>query len=160
MPSKNQTCFKSRCLIIPLIVFIVAIVGSIFTSMGMDWHDTLRLPDNVVSGRFISVAWTIIYILTTISVLLVFETKRDQRFKCLLKLFIANAILNVSWSLIFFVFHWMFFGLVVIILLELTVLLLTTMIWRRSKAASLLLVPYAVWLIVAGYFNYMIWSLN
>ena len=38
MPAKEKISFKSRYLLIPLTVFIVAILGSIFTSLGMEWY--------------------------------------------------------------------------------------------------------------------------
>jgi len=161
MPAKDQTCFKSRCLLIPLIVFIVAILGSIFTSWGMDWYQTLKLPENVASGRIISIAWTLIYIFSAIAVLLVFETKkRDKKFKCIIKLFIINAVLNVLWTLFFFVAHWILVALILIIFLEISTIALIILIWPRCRWAAILFLPYALWLIVAIYYNIQIWLLN
>lgn len=43
-------------------VILVAVLGSIFVNLGMDWFDTLIKPSEWVPNIVIPIIWTIIYI--------------------------------------------------------------------------------------------------
>jgi tryptophan-rich sensory protein len=152
---------KLNYIVIPLIVFLVALAGSLITSGGMDWYKTIRLPDWTPSGAVIGAAWTIIFILAAISVL-VFWNKfpRGKKFNWIFLIFFINALLNILWSYLFFGQHligWAVWGAG---LLGLSVILLIALIRPVSHLASVLLFPYAIWVIFATYLTYTVWNLN
>ena len=99
---------KLNFIIIPLITVIVSVSGSWATDAGMGWYDTLNLPSVTPPGYVIGIIWSIIFILTTISALVVwnkpqkgflgFKKKRDDKFWWIIGIFIANAFLNFFWS--------------------------------------------------------------
>jgi tryptophan-rich sensory protein len=77
-----------------------------------------------------------------------------------LGIFAIHFVFNVGWSAVFFGLRELGWGLVVIGLLW--VLIVTTM-WafdRVDRRASLLLVPYLLWVSFAVYLNYRFWVLN
>ena len=146
---------------IPLIVALIATIGSWFTGRGMEWYQTINLPSWTLDGSIIGMVWTGIFILSAIAILLIWNrTKRDKRFRVIISLLAMNGILNLVWSFIFF-----YSGLIGVafgetILLEISVVGLIVLIWPKHKWASLLFLPYALWVGFAAYLNYIIWTLN
>lgn len=152
---------KLNYLVIPLIAVFVSVFGSWLTDTGMDWYKTISLPEFTPPGSFIGIVWTIIFILTTISVLVVWNKfERNKIFWIIVVLFLANAFLNVFWSFLFFNQHLIGWSLIEMNILNLTTILLIIFIWPKSKFASVLLMPYAGWVAFATYLAYNIWLLN
>lgn len=149
---------KPNYIVIPLITVIVALAGSYLTRGGMEWYDTqLIQPDLTPPNWAFPIAWNTIFALTTISALIVWNKKG---WNLIAALFILNAVLNVVWSLLFFNLHMLTPAFIEMIILELTLLALIPLIWKTSKTASLLLLPYTLWVGFATYLTYMIVTLN
>lgn len=152
---------KLNYAIIPLITIAVSVAGSYLTDLGMDWYNTINLPEITPPGSLIGAVWTIIFILSTISALLVWNlSKRNKRIWWIIGIFIANAVLNVFWSGLFFGLHLIGASIIEMIILEISVLALIILAWPVSRWASILLFPYAGWVIFATYLAYNIWLLN
>lgn len=148
--------------VIALITLAVAALGSFFTSKGMAWYQTIALPEWTPDGGVIGAVWTIIFILTAVSAMIVWRKgdRADWKFTHSIRFFALNAILNAMWSLVFFTMHWIGTAVWVAALLALTVYLLIFMIWSISRTASLLLVPYALWATFATFLTYRVFLLN
>lgn len=152
---------KPNYIIIPLITIATAVIGSFLTSAGMDWYRTLKLPSIAPGGGIIGSVWTVIFILSTISALIVWNSaSRTNLFWWIIGIFVVNAILNVLWSYIFFFSHGIGPALIEMVFLEISVLALCVLIWPYSKIASILIWPYAIWVCFATYLTYNIWILN
>ncbi|MBW3016168.1 tryptophan-rich sensory protein [Candidatus Woesearchaeota archaeon] len=152
---------KLNYFIIPLITVLVAVVGSFLTSGDMVWYKTLKLPSIAPPGWFIGLVWNVIFILATISALIVWNTmQKHDNFSIIIGLFVVNALLNVFWSFLFFNQHLILPAVFDAGLLGLSVYALIFFIWRFSPLAAGLLIPYAVWVTFATYLNYLIWLLN
>ncbi|MBD3330871.1 tryptophan-rich sensory protein [Candidatus Peregrinibacteria bacterium] len=166
---------KPNYILIPLVTVIVALLGSFFTEMGMDWYNQTLVRPELTPPRWVfPVVWNGIFILTTASALIVwnkekrdikflwFRFKRtpDAKFWVIISLFALNAVLNVLWSLLFFGMREICAAFTEMVILEVTILLLIALIWRISKIASLALLPYALWVGFATYLTYLIASLN
>lgn len=152
---------KPNYIIIPLITILVSVIGSFVTSRGMNWYKTIHLPEITPPGQFIGAVWTILFILATISALIVWNTaERTGNFKLIIGLFVINAFLNVLWSYMFFGAHWIGPAIIEAGLLCLSVIILVISIWPSSKLAASLLIPYAGWTAFATYLTYTIWQLN
>jgi len=146
---------------IPFITIVVAALGSILTGKGMSWYQTLALPQWTPSGSFIGIVWTILFILAATSVLLVYNREpRAKRLSLIMLLFLINAALNVFWSFLFFNQHFIGSAIIDATLLGFSVVALIMLIWPSSRLASLLLVPYALWVGFAVVLNFAIWRLN
>ena len=147
--------------IIPIITIIAALKGSYLTSNGMAWYNTLNLPSIAPPGSFIGIVWTIIFILSTISALIFWQkSPRNKRFKWVTALFLINAFLNVFWSYLFFTQHLILWAIIEMIVLNLTVIVLVLLLWRISKWASILLLPYALWVAFATFLATKVFMLN
>jgi benzodiazapine receptor len=138
------------------------------------YNTVLDKPELTPPNWLFPIAWTTIFILTAISALIVWNSGEDEKryfliFKkkianhllpFLMGLFVANAVLNVCWSLLFFTLHFTYAAFVEMMLLEGTVIALMILIFKRSKTASLLLLPYAVWVAFATYLTSQIILVN
>jgi tryptophan-rich sensory protein len=152
---------RKNYIFIPLTVIVVAVLGGLLTAGGMGWYKTISLPSWTPSGRFIGTVWTIIFILSAISALLVWNKfTRGARFKWTAAIFIANAVLNVGWTFLFFNRHMLLSSVWEAGLLSASVIALIVLIWPRSRLAAALLVPYALWAPFALYLTYAVWILN
>jgi tryptophan-rich sensory protein len=152
---------KIYFIIIPLIVFIVALSGSLITSRGMDWYNQINLPAWTPAGSVIGIIWTLIFILTAISAILFWARGfRNRKFWTVIILFLVNGILNSLWSFLFFGAHLIGASILEMIVLEITIIFLIILIKPTSKLASVLLYPYAIWVAFATYLAYSTLILN
>jgi tryptophan-rich sensory protein len=78
----------------------------------------------------------------------------------LMLLFVLQWVLNVSWNPLFFKYHQVLFGLVVIVALNLLVGYLFYAYFHQLKIKSLLLLPYVVWMMIATSLNAYIFLKN
>lgn len=157
-----EASLNSSYIVIPLITLATGFLGSMATSQGLtSWYKSLILPSWTPPGSTIGLVWTTIYILTTISALVVWNSKTNRKqIWAIMKLFLINAILNALWSNVFFGLHQIGLAVWVAAALGLSVIILMRYIAPISKLASLLLLPYALWVSFATYLNYLIWNLN
>jgi translocator protein len=148
-------------IIIVICVFTVAVAGSLFTSAGMAWYKCSHLPALAPPGSVIGAAWTVIYALSAISLIVWFsQPSRDPAFWLVVWVFILNGVLNVAWCWLFFYSRWVLGSLLEMLLLEATVILLIGLIWPVRLASALLLIPYALWVAFATYLTFEFWRLN
>ncbi len=75
-------------------------------------------------------------------------------------MYLFQLLLNASWSLVFFGLHRMGLGFVNIVLLWFAIAATAGLFWRYRKVATILLVPYLLWVGFAGVLNFTIWRLN
>ncbi len=138
------------------------ILGAVFTRRSVSkWFKYLEKPSFTPSGRIISSVWTILYTLMGISSFLVWQKGIDRpNVRNAIAIFGVQLSINVLWSWAFFYRRSPLAGLGVISALWISVLATMLKFRKVSKAASLLLIPYILWVSFAGYLNYKIWSLN
>jgi len=152
---------KTNYLVIPLIVVLVAWLGGLITSAGMDWYETINLPDFTPPGYVIGTVWTIIFILTAMTALIVWNSfPRGKRFNWTISVFLVNAFLNVFWSYLFFGEHLLGLAIWDAGILAFSVALLIVALRPFSRLAAILLYPYLLWVVFATYLTYTVWALN
>ena len=105
--------------------------------------------------------WTLVYALITVSGITAWRAaKTSVQAQWVISLFALNAFLNITWSLLFFRLQrpdWAMFELVA---LWLSIVLLIVYCGRFSRLAAVLLVPYLVWVTIAGALNWEVIQLN
>ena len=75
-------------------------------------------------------------------------------------LFVANGLLNIVWSPLFFRSQRPDWALIEVPFLWLSILVPMVVLWPISRAASLLLLPYLLWVSFAAFLNLTIVRLN
>ncbi|MCW9098437.1 MAG: tryptophan-rich sensory protein, partial [Ignavibacteriaceae bacterium] len=94
---------KINYLLIPLFVLITASAASYFADIGMVWYKTIILPEWAPSNSLMVLAWTIIFVLSSVSLLIIWNKYSSEKtFSLIIVLFVLNAVLFVGWNILFF----------------------------------------------------------
>lgn len=145
---------KALTIIIPILIcFGVGFTASYFQSDAIkDWYPYLNKPALTPPDSVFPIAWSILYVLMGISIGLVWLTRSPRR-SGLVALFVIQLFFNFMWSILFFYLRNPFLGMIDIILLDIFVITYMIRSYRVSKAASLLFMPYILWVLFASYLN-------
>ncbi|HET6511462.1 MAG TPA: TspO/MBR family protein [Candidatus Kapabacteria bacterium] len=147
-------------IIITLCVVALSVFGSMATNSQGEWYRSLAKPEwNPPSWVFAPV-WTTIYILLIISATIIWHKTNGVERRKLITLFAINGLFNLLWSFAFFQAESTVLGFVDILLVWITVLMLVIKTWPVSRAASLMLVPYLLWVTFATALNGAIMAMN
>lgn len=151
-----------RLIVSILIPLVIGSVGSIVTIAEIPtWYSTLSKPSWAPPNWLFGPVWTTLYILMGIALFLVWReglNRSDVRFAILI--FAVQLVLNLLWSIVFFTYHSLFGGFIVIMILWIAILANIIAFSIISRTAGLLLVPYIVWVSIASYLNYSVYILN
>lgn len=140
-------------------VLLVAVLGGIFTNIGMPWYETLTKPTQWPPKFLFPVVWSFVYICTAI-VLIMLVKNNNQSTKNVVIPFIINWLLNVLWCLVFFVFQQLFWGQVIILLNLIMAFVLLIRLKEAGNFYFYLLIVYPIWLSIATTLNLASWILN
>ena len=147
--------------IIVLGVIAVAAIGGHFSVMNREWYEALRKPVWQPPNWLFGPVWTLIFILTAISLILIWNTEPRSGLTCvIMAAAVLNGVLNIAWSALFFGNKLIFPAIYDALLLCLTVIFIMVAAWPVSRLASLLLIPYALWTAFATYLTSTIYRLN
>jgi benzodiazapine receptor len=155
----------ARRLLIPLLIalagaFLVAAIGGALTDTG-SWFRALIKPTWQPPDNVFGPVWTTLYALIAASAALAWcDARNGGERTIVVSLFVVNGILNVCWSLLFFHLQRPTWALAEIVILWLSTAFLIAVLWRFSRRAALLLVPYLAWLSFASALNFEIVRLN
>lgn len=150
--------FPFRLLLFGVVCFAAAGLGGMFTSRGLGaWYDGLAKPSWTPPGPVIGAVWTVLFALIAIASALVWQHGRPAGYTAVLA---ANLTFNVLWSYLFFAQRNPAAAFKELLVLEVTCLGLVASAAPYSRAAALLLVPYAVWVAFAGFLNWTIVRMN
>lgn len=139
---------------------LVAMLGATITDLG-PWYYSLAKPDWAPPDALYGAAWTAIFALTALAGVTAWRAMPDRReSEMLVGLFAFNGFLNILWSLLFFRLQRPDWAAVEVIVLGVSVAMLIAYAARRSRAAAALLVPYLVWVAIAGVLNWQVVALN
>ena len=150
-----------------IVVFIAVcelagVIGALFTTPAIPgWYAGLTKPAFNPPGWVFAPVWTVLYALMGIAAWLVYD-KRLKRpdVKNALFVFVAQLVLNVLWSIMFFGAHRILGAFVIIV--ALWILILGTMLrfHKISRPAAYLLIPYFIWVGFATVLNASLYILN
>lgn len=145
----------------PLILLLGTISGRMAGSgYGNPWFDALFKPDIMPPGWVFGIAWTILYILMGLALALVLSAHGARGRGPALAFFIAQLLLNLAWSPVFFAMHQVGAALLIILLMAALAIVTTLLFARIRPVAAWLMVPYVAWLIFAALLTYQIRQLN
>jgi tryptophan-rich sensory protein len=138
----------------------VGVLGGLMTDIG-GWYANLAKPPWQPPDWLFAPVWTAIYALTAIAGVLAWNaSETDDSRKNLLIVFLLNAVLNVTWSLLFFRMRRPDWAMFEVAFLWASILLLMYVCWRRRPLAAALLLPYFAWVSFAAILNVEVVRLN
>jgi benzodiazapine receptor len=143
-----------------LSALLIAGIGGTLTDLG-PWYQSLQQPAWAPPDAAFPIAWTLVLALWALAAV---ETWRNlvtrAQQETLLGLFALTGLLNIGWSLLFFRLQRPDWALVELVGLWLSLLVLMFWCRRHSRIAPLLLLPYLLWVTLAGVLNLAVVRLN
>jgi len=124
------------------------------------WYESLVQPALAPPNWVFGPVWTLLFTLLGVAAYLVLRDGTGRQRAVAFGLFLAQYVLNVSWTLVFFGGENIAGGLAVIAALLALIAATLAAFSRVRRAAGYLLVPYLAWVSFAAYLNYAFWTLN
>ena len=161
---KNEFLIVKK-MILSNIIFLVLnfsalYLGVILANEGgsSDWYSNLTRAPWEPDGWVFGVVWTSIMI--CFSVYMSINWNRTINKKKLLIFYSLQYVLNVFWNPIFFGFHYILFGFIIILMLTFLIGYLFFYYKSDTNYYSILILPYFIWLIIATSLNGYIFIYN
>ncbi len=123
-----------------------------------EWYQNLQKAPWTPPGWVFGFAWFTIMVLFALFMAKIWETTSSK--KTVLLLYTIQWILNVSWNPVFFRFHFVFVGFVILIFLFISLLLFWKLVPFSLRMQRWFLLPYVVWMTIAISLNGYIWIVN
>lgn len=156
MEKKNNFWPYAICILLSLLVGGVATLVSMD---GMRAFQSLQQAPLTPPPVVFSIVWSILYILLGVSAAMVYIAPprgiKEQHL-----LFGAALVLNFLWTVLFFALGLRLAAFVVLLLMLAVAVGTVVRFCPLSRTAALLQIPYALWLLFAGYLNLMVFLLN
>ena len=144
-----------------ILCLAVSSVGGAITATSVDtWYQALAKPSFNPPDWVFAPVWTTLYFLMGVSGWRIWRRRASRATRGALALFGLQLFLNFAWSVLFFGFQRIDLALIDIVILFVAIVANMILFWRIERLATLLLVPYAAWVVFAIVLNVSIWLLN
>ena len=160
MPLTRRLDLFGLFVFVTLCLFVSA-AGGMVTATSVDtWYQALAKPSFNPPNWVFAPVWTTLYFLMDVSSWRIWRRRATQATRGALALFGLQLFLNFAWSVLFFGFQRIDLALIDIVILFVAIVANMILFWRIERLATLLLVPYAAWVVFAIVLNVSIWLLN
>lgn len=162
---KTSKLLKARpiwilCLFLALCLSVGIIGGFATNSSVTTWYPTLMKPTWTPPSWVFGPVWTVLYVLIALCGWLIYmQPSSPARSKALL-FFGIQLVLNLIWSPLFFGLQSPLLGLITIVLLWIAILATLFSLWKVSRLAAALWLPYTIWVTYALTLNAAIYVMN
>jgi len=140
-------------------LFFPLICGTIIgllTSSSIDYTNIVRPPLSP-PGFIFPIVWSILYLLMGVSFLLYRKNNDNKR---TIIVYYLQLIVNLLWTIIFFVLKLRLFAIFWTLLLLILVIYLFILLLKENKISAYLNIPYIIWLLFATYLTIGTYILN
>lgn len=142
------------------VAVLLGLIGGLSTPIG-DWYRNLRKPSLQPPNWLFGPAWTVILGLAAWSAVTAWNAAADDSARRdVIVLFATNAVCHALWSPLFFRARRPDWALIEVVFLWGSIAALVIGLWPISERASLLIVPYLLWVSFASWLNWTIVRLN
>jgi translocator protein len=142
-----------------LFSIVVAVAGGVLTQL-TPWYYSLKQPSWKPPDWAFGPIWTIILTLVAFAAAYAWTATAPENRVMLLVVLGANGILNMVWSGLFFVMKRPALALGELVVFWFSIVAMIYVLGGASKAAGFMLVPYLVWVTIAGVLNLRIVQMN
>lgn len=140
--------------------FVGFILGRITQHDIASWYSTLQKSILTPPSIVFPIVWFFLYCMLAISGYSLWRVRHQPQAKLALAFYMPQVLLNWAWTPLFFHFHWVGFSFLCIATMAVLTLITILITRNQYKLSCVLLIPYFIWLIFAGYLNAIIWTLN
>jgi tryptophan-rich sensory protein len=137
-------------------------IGTIFTISSIPtWYAGLHKPPLNPPDWVFGPVWSALYTLMAIAIFLVIKKGfSDNTVKLAAGIFLAQLLLNTAWSVVFFGARTAFAPIFIIAALWAAILACIIIFGGISRPASVMMIPYLLWVSFAAYLNIGVFLLN
>ncbi|WP_306145188.1 TspO/MBR family protein [Roseibium sp. MMSF_3412] len=161
MATESTLKLNTLSAIATLLAFVVVVLAiGIFIGMQTapgEWYRALEKPPFNPPNWIFGPVWTVLYVFIAVAG---WRTFRQAPGSVAVKLWVAQMVLNWTWSPVFFAFHQLWFALVILLGMLAAILFFIVDRWQLDRTAALLFCPYAAWVGFAGILNLSLALLN
>lgn len=151
---------KTKTYILSIVAALaIGAVSALTTKNNMNIYETIIKPPLAPPSFLFPVVWSVLYILMGISAAEIYLSNRPGKTYAL-GIYAVSLAVNFLWSIIFFNLKAYTFAFVWLILLFLLIIFTIKKYKPINKSAAFLQIPYLLWVVFAGYLNFMIAVLN
>lgn len=154
---------KKYLLLISWIFFLIGIgslSGLLINPEINTWYHNLNRSPLTPPDYVFSIVWTVLYGIIGLCGWLMWQARAFSKLKTVKILYVAQLLLNWSWTPIFFYYHHIGFALFILICLDIVVGMLIWKSYPELKMATFLMFFYLLWILCATYLNFYIWWHN
>lgn len=137
-----------------IIVYSIAFIGSLFTSIDNDWYESVR-PTITPPSFVFPIVWNILFFLIALSLYLAWINSKNKDKKKIILVFGINLILNALWSFLYFKMQNPLYAFVDLILIWISIIAMIFVTYKIKKSSAYLLIPYLLWVSFAGILNWL-----
>ena len=146
-------------LLFALITYSASAIGGMATiSFKEPWYSLLIKPSFNPPDWIFAPVWTTLYLMMTIAIWIFWHSK--GRNMNTVYIYFIHLIINTTWSVVFFVFHKIFFSLIILIILIFLIIILIIRFRRVNVVSYYLMIPYLLWCCFALILNMSLLILN
>ncbi len=146
-----------KVLVISLfVVYSVAFLGNLFTSNNVNtsWYSSVKSSLTPPNWIF-PVVWNFLFFLIALSLYFAWTSAKKKDKMKIVFVFGINLVLNVFWTVLFFVLENPRLAFFELIVFWVSILVMIFTAGKISKKSSWLLLPYSLWVSFAGILNYL-----
>lgn len=144
-----------------LIAQMAGILGALFTAYSIPtWYTTLVKPSWNPPNWVFGPVWTLLFLCMGIAAYLIWRLPKSEERRNALRLYAAQLMLNLFWTVIFFGQRNLGLALIEIGVLWVSIVMTGILFYRLSKPAGWLFVPYLLWVSFAASLNFVLFQLN
>ena len=125
-----------------------------------EWFNSLNKPFLAPPDWLFTPVWIVLYIMIAASFFLFLNGGITKEKRIPLVFFLSQLSLNLAWSPVFFGMQNITGAFIIIIFMYIFLILTIITFFKHSKTASLLLIPYLLWISFAAYLNFGYLVLN
>ena len=142
-----------------LITYSASAIGGMATiSFKEPWYSLLTKPSFNPPDWIFAPVWSTLYLMMTIAIWIFWHSK-DRNMNTVYIYFI-HLIINTTWSVVFFVFHKIFFSLIILLILIFFIVILILRFKSVNMISCYLMIPYLLWCCFALILNLSLLILN
>lgn len=146
-------------LILILIPLGVGGLSALLTMKNMNIYSEIVAPPLSPPGVLFPIVWSVLYILMGVSSAIIYNSNSNKKEDALF-IYATSLVLNFFWSIFFFNLRNFVFSFIILLALLFTIILTVIRYFKINKVASILQIPYILWVTFAGYLNFAIILLN
>lgn len=144
-----------------LIPLLVGYFSSVLSRSAMTEYGTMNKPPLSPPAMVFPIAWTILYIMMGLASYFIIMSEADSKAKMSIMIIYAISLaMNFCWSIVFFNWRMYLVAFIWLLVLWCLVIIIAVKSFNVSKIATVMFIPYILWLTFAAYLNFGAYYLN